>query len=416
MPRTRRSGVVGVYAFVRFELLRARTRRIVSSMRYARLPPASSATTSDLSTSAASRSSTSPARRSRAAPATRSAASSVKPPAKTASRRSSALLVARAARSSSRPTARSVCWRGGDGRGRRPSAAGSGRRAASRICSGREHAHARRGELDRERDAVEPLADLATAARVLVGQREARTGLRGAVDEELDRLERRRASPRRRRSPRRAATASAPRHAASPRTPSGSRLVASTRQRSGTRRAARPRRAAAPATRCSQLSSTSSVPSPPQSLGERRRASGRSAAPRARRARRRPRPGRRPGRRPVEVDEPDAVGVLVERSAAASSASRVLPHPPAPVSVTQPGARRAACRGLQAPVRGRRRSSAAAAGCSGRGRACAGAGSRPEGRPRRAGRCARAGRGRVSRCRPRSSTVLSSGSRSRTSS
>ena len=70
---------------------------------------------------------------------------------------------------------------------------------AVRDLLGRQHAHARRGELDRERDAVEPPADLGHGRRVARRQRERRRrGLR-PLDEQLHRLgaRHRRHEPRR---------------------------------------------------------------------------------------------------------------------------------------------------------------------------------------------------------------------------
>ena len=79
-----------------------------------------------------------------------------------------------AARGSSRPTRAASAGAAAPCACRR-SAAGSGRPARAAICSTDEHPHPRRGQLDRQRDAVELLADLRDRRRVLVGDGEVRT-------------------------------------------------------------------------------------------------------------------------------------------------------------------------------------------------------------------------------------------------
>ena len=52
----------------------------------------------------------------------------------------------------------------------------------------RQRADAGGGQLDRQRHAVEPLADLGHGGGVVVGDGEVRANPAGAVDEEFDRL------------------------------------------------------------------------------------------------------------------------------------------------------------------------------------------------------------------------------------
>ena len=102
-------------------------------------------------------------RRARPTPHTASAASSVKPPTNTPRRANSRLRRrGRAGRSSSRsPRAASA---GAAGASRGPALSRSSRRAEALEDRGRrEHLHARGGELDRERQPVEPGADLLDA-------------------------------------------------------------------------------------------------------------------------------------------------------------------------------------------------------------------------------------------------------------
>ena len=92
----------------------------------------------------------------------------------------------RAGRSSSRSSARSVCWRSGASRG--PALSRSSRRSRrSRIAGRGEQLAARGGELDRERQAVEALADALDPLAVAGPEREPRVQRPRAAHEQLER-------------------------------------------------------------------------------------------------------------------------------------------------------------------------------------------------------------------------------------
>ena len=148
-------------------------------------------------------------------------------------------------------------------RGACPAAAAAGEEREPLLLEAREdllrrqQLDARGRELDRERDALEPAADLRDRLEVLVGELEARLGLLRALDEELHRgrVGGGRARPRARRAAAPRTRARRGREAApgSWRAPSGP----------ARRRAARRSSAAAGST-CSKLSSTSSVGASPR--------------------------------------------------------------------------------------------------------------------------------------------------------
>ena len=274
------------------------------------------------------------ARRSRSIPSpaqTASAASSVQPPAKTASRRSSARSgsVSRSWLQSS--AARSVCWRGSAV----PAAAGQQPEAVvqpRRDLLDRQRRDPRRRQLDRQRHAVQPRQICATAGRVLVGQRRSR-GCAPArpLDEQPHR--RRTATASLAGTVARSGSASdGTRQAVSPPHARAARGWWPARAAgAGPQQRARPASAQA-SSRCSQLSSTSSAGAGP-AAGDGRRAAARPALPHAQRRRhglRRPAPGRRAAPAPPARRRRDRL----ERPAASPRASRVLPQPPAPVSVS----------------------------------------------------------------------------------
>ena len=133
----------------------------------------------------------------------------------------------------------------------------------------RQHAHARGGQLDRERDAVEATADLGHRVAVRLGERERGQRRVRPLDEQLDRL---------------GHASGGTSHAVSLATPSASRLVARIMRR-GQRRSSVSAISAAASTRCSQLSSTRSTGS---SRSSRRSPDAASSARWACAARRRP--------------------------------------------------------------------------------------------------------------------------------
>ena len=231
------------------------------------------------------------------------------PPPRACSRRrrrrgraKSALLVRRrAARSSSR-SSRAACAGARAGRARRRSGAGAAARAARAAARGESAFDARGGELDRERQVVEPAADLAIDS----------SSARSPGD-------RARARARKRPTPSSGASGGTT-YSCSPATRSGSRLVTS-RSRSGhaasssatsapRRRPARScrRRAAATCRRCARRA--------PSFGAERLRGRLDDELRVAERRERHP-----PRRR---------AGTASASSAAACSASRVLPVPPGP--------------------------------------------------------------------------------------
>ena len=293
-----------------------------------------------LSTSATSRSSTLRAAIP-VAPADRlRGARSVQPPAKTPSRANSVRSsLGRAGRSSSRSSARSVCWRGS---AVRLPPVSSRKRSSSRaaISLGGQRAHPRRGQLDRERDAVQPAADLATAGALASVTRNAGCAAQRPLDEQPHRVVLASARSigsarvRRRREQRRHADRS-PRPAAR----SASRLVAriATPGQSASRLASERRQAS---TRCSQLSSRAAVA---LRAGARDRACAASGSPALAHAEHRgdrlrhergvatAAPARRTRRRRSKSST---------RFAATCSARRVLPAPPDAGQRQQPRASR----------------------------------------------------------------------------
>ena len=239
----------------------------------------------------------------------------------------------RAASTTSRPSARSVWWRStraAPPAGEQPEPLVEQR---PRSRPGSSTPTRGRGELDRERDAVEPAADLRDRA-VRSSRRVAKSPAHAAARS----TNRRTASFAASRRPaldgpsgQRRATGTT---ICSPAHPSASRLVARIRTLGHSRRTLPPSRPPA-SSRCSQLSSTSS---------SRLRAAGLDDAVSQRHARTR-RARRAPPRRPGaiasasvggrELAQPRAVREsAAARSAATCSASRVLPTPPTPVSVT----------------------------------------------------------------------------------
>ena len=206
----------------------------------------------------------------------------------------------------------------------------SPRRAA--IAAGREEPDPRRGELDRERQAVEPADDLGDVRRVLGRQREVRAGRPAPA-----RRTARTASDCHERRPRSdaagaAATSGGTGNSCSPEIRSGARLVTMTV--SFGRRRSRSATTGAPATTCSKLSRTSSAVRSPEVLDDaldRASAAGASSAEgRGDRRRDEVRVGDR-----GERHEPDAVGEAGRAARPrAASESRVLPVPPGPVSVS----------------------------------------------------------------------------------
>ena len=164
-----------------------------------------------------------------------------------------ALARRRAARTTTRSPPRNVWWRSAA----LAASAGEQLEALVEACRdvGRGHDRdPRRGQLDRQRDAVEPAADLGDRRRVRLVEHE--PGLHRA-----GRARRRAAPPRWHRSRRvdavRAGSSSAVSgHTCSPATPSASRLVARMRTPGHSRSSPSASRPTA-ATRCSQLSSTS---------------------------------------------------------------------------------------------------------------------------------------------------------------
>ena len=119
----------------------------------------------------------------------------------------------------------------------------------------RQRADAGRGQFDRQRHAVERSADLGHGGGVVVGRRRSRAGPGGR-------------GRRTARWPRRPATATAPDHVTSPGTPVGSRLVAricSPGQAPSSSAASD----AVASSRCSQLSSTTSICRSPTNLVQR---------------------------------------------------------------------------------------------------------------------------------------------------
>ena len=160
--------------------------------------------------------------------------------------------------------------------GRRRSAAGSGRRAASRICSGLS---------DATRAAASSMASGIPSSRAQMRGHRRRSGVvedevragrpRGRSTNSRTASYGQAARPATPLGARRGARAAAPASPISPGTPSGSRLVASTRQ-VGARRSSTSRQRRGGASRtCSQLSSTSSTRLVPQ-IARRSRSSGSS--------------------------------------------------------------------------------------------------------------------------------------------
>ena len=247
---------------------------------------------------------------SRSAPQTSSAASSVQPPREDGEPREQPLLVRRrAGRSSTRS------WRAASaGAGRRRGRRGAGRAAAqsrASSCVGAKSVVRRGGQLDRQRQTVEPRAEL--GSRVVESRNAGPTRARPR-DEQLDGVVARRATAPDTRARRRG---------------SGSRLVTSSSSRGQSPSSVGERRRAARAVLEVVEHEQHRLPARPRErpraapAARRRRAPARpSAAQRRDRAAARAAPTRR---RP---------GSSSAASAAACSASRVLPVPPGPVSVS----------------------------------------------------------------------------------
>ena len=145
-------------------------------------------------------------------------------------------------------------------RERRPGAAGQQAEPVAQPGGellGPEQPHARGRQLDGQREAVQPRADLGHGGRVPVGQRERRDRGPGALDEEADGVVRAGARPATTCSARAGTGRGGTGHTVSPAMLSASRLVARMVSSGQARRSASATRAQA-STRCSQLSSTSS--------------------------------------------------------------------------------------------------------------------------------------------------------------
>ena len=265
--------------------------------------------------------------------------------------------------------------------------------------------HPRRRELDRQRDPVEAPAQLAPPRpRCCVGRARSRARRRGPVDEQPHRL-----GP--------ASTSSAPasavgpaqrRHRArsAPRRPRGPPGSSPAPTLAGTRWAIASTSSATASRRCSQLSSTSSSRFVPRysSTDSSRLRPGDGCTPKTRRQRR---PTRASG-----IASPARARTATHRrgtrattSAATCSASRVLPTPPTPVSVTSDGRGPSSANARELARRGRRTTSPGAAGSPAARRATASGGN-----SRRRPGCVhlehplRAGARSRSRCSPRSTS------------
>ena len=114
------------------------------------------------------------------------AAASSQPPAKTASRANAARSGSASSRWLQSIVARSVRWRSGASRGPPAASVEPPRQAASSIAAGARHAAARRGQLDRQRQPVEPAADLRDRAGASSSTKPVAGGPRSR-DEQLDR-------------------------------------------------------------------------------------------------------------------------------------------------------------------------------------------------------------------------------------
>ena len=270
---------------------------------------------------------------------TASAASSVQPPAKTANRRNS--VRSAGAQQIVAPV---------DRRPQRPLALEYGPAAARQQVEAivkprgdlldRHRGRARGCELEGERDAIQPTADPRHGRGVGGRERKLQLHLTDAVDEQPHRLVLQQTVPARDSVGWLGTSSDGTRHAISPATRSASRLVASTRRPDVAPRS-RSTSSAQASIRCSQLSSSSSNLRPctrrsklssgvrPEIHGRQAPTERRSGRASRRRSTTGPRTRRRPGNRR-------------DMRRATSTASRVLPQPPAPVSVT----RRAAARAL----------------------------------------------------------------------
>ena len=223
---------------------------------------------------------------------------------------------------------------------------------------GRAHRRrARRGQLDRQRDPVDPPADLADRRPLRVVPLRSAPASDGAVGEQAHR---RAVDRARRRSPTVGASrATAPAPHRSPATSSASRLVASTAHVRDS--AARPRRRtrSLSSRRCSQLSSTSSSSRTLQvlddALGQRQA----RALHDSRASRRRPAPSPRRRRRAASSQNHAPSAKRGTTSAATWTARRVLPTPPVPVRVTSDASSSASPRCERRRRRGRRTTSPA---------------------------------------------------------
>ena len=126
-----------------------------------------------------------------------------------------------------------------------------------------QRAEAGRGELDREREAVEPVADANHVAGVPVLEGEAGGGGARPLDEQADRLVAEEVGRARPAPPGSGIASDGTRKTVSPWTRSGSRLVATT-ETPGAERSSTSATAAAATRTCSQLSSTSRSDRPPR--------------------------------------------------------------------------------------------------------------------------------------------------------
>ena len=140
--------------------------------------------TSDLSTSDSTRSSTSSGR-SGSAPHTASAAGRSKPPTKTPSRSNRSFSLSDRRSYDHATSARSVCWRSSS---TRPPPVKQREPVVQPLVDflDRQRAHPRRRELQRERNALDPRAELGDGRRFALGQREAGLLQLRARHEQLD--------------------------------------------------------------------------------------------------------------------------------------------------------------------------------------------------------------------------------------
>ena len=347
--------------------------------------------------------------RSRRPAATASAASSVQPPANTESRASTQRSRRRRAGRSSSRSARAASAGAAARCGSPPVSSAEAIVSRSAICSTGQRAHARRGELERERDAVEAPADVGDRARRSAAVT-AKAGCAAAARSTNSRTASYCASASSVAGRARGSGTRERRHrdtSLSPATCSGSRLDARTLQRRRPACEQSPSRARRrPATRCSQLSRISSSSRSRDVLDQRLDAPGGPASSLT--------PStdatacgtsRGVGQR-RELDEPHAVGKVVQHVGADLQRQPRLAEAAHAEQRQQPRRSRAALAPRPARARGRRTTSPAAAGCSASPRASAAPGSPARSRGmQRPGRRARDSRGRAAARAPRSRSV-----------